>query len=30
MIADMTPLPVIGLPVKGSSLEGRDSLLSQV
>jgi len=26
----MTPLPVIGLPVKGSSLEGMDSLLSQV
>jgi phosphoribosylaminoimidazole carboxylase len=30
MIAAMTPLPVIGLPVKGSSLEGMDSLLSQV
>jgi phosphoribosylaminoimidazole carboxylase len=30
MIAAMTPLPVIGLPVKGSSLEGMDNLLSQV
>lgn len=30
MIAALTPLPVIGVPVKGSSLEGMDSLLSIV
>lgn len=30
MVASMTPLPVIGVPVKGSSLEGMDSLLSIV
>lgn len=30
MIASLTPLPVIGVPVKGSSLEGMDSLLSIV
>lgn len=30
MIASLTPLPVIGVPVKGSSLEGLDSLLSIV
>ncbi len=30
MVAAMTPLPVIGVPVKGSSLEGLDSLLSIV
>lgn len=30
MVAAMTPLPVIGVPVKGSSLEGMDSLLSIV
>lgn len=28
MVASLTPLPVIGVPVKGSSLEGMDSLLS--
>lgn len=30
MVASMTPLPVIGVPVKGKSLEGMDSLLSIV
>ncbi len=30
MVAALTPLPVIGVPVKGSSLEGMDSLLSIV
>lgn len=30
MVASMTPLPVIGVPVKASSLEGLDSLLSIV
>lgn len=30
MIASLTPLPVIGVPVKTSSLEGMDSLLSIV
>ncbi|AXX87504.1 MULTISPECIES: 5-(carboxyamino)imidazole ribonucleotide mutase [Malaciobacter] len=30
MVASLTPLPVIGVPVKGSSLEGMDSLLSIV
>ena len=30
MVASETPLPVIGVPVKGSSLEGMDSLLSIV
>lgn len=30
MIAACTPLPVIGVPVKGSSLDGMDSLLSIV
>lgn len=30
MCASMTTLPVIGVPVKGSSLEGMDSLLSIV
>lgn len=30
MVASMTPLPVIGVPVKGRSLEGLDSLLSIV
>jgi len=30
MVASLTPLPVIGVPVKGSSLEGLDSLLSIV
>lgn len=30
VIAALTPLPVIGVPVKGKSLEGLDSLLSMV
>ena len=30
MVASETPLPVIGVPVKGRSLEGMDSLLSIV
>ena len=30
MIASSTPLPVIGVPVKGSTLDGMDSLLSIV
>lgn len=30
MVAAMTPLPVIGVPVRGSSLDGTDSLLSIV
>ncbi len=30
MVASLTPLPVIGVPVKGSNLEGMDSLLSIV
>ncbi|RXJ85774.1 5-(carboxyamino)imidazole ribonucleotide mutase [Arcobacter cloacae] len=30
MVASITPLPVIGVPVKTSSLEGMDSLLSIV
>ena len=30
MIAALTPLPVIGVPVKGSVLDGQDSLLSIV
>lgn len=30
MVAAMTPLPVIGVPVKGSSLDGVDSLYSIV
>ena len=30
MVAAMTPLPVIGVPVKGSTLEGVDSLHSIV
>jgi len=30
MVAAATPLPVIGVPVKGKSLEGLDSLLSIV
>ncbi len=30
MVAALTPLPVIGVPVKASSLEGLDSLLSIV
>eukprot|EP00250_Pteridium_aquilinum_P029702 c39978_g1_i1 orf=142-2100(+) len=30
MVAAMTPLPVIGVPVRGSSLDGIDSLLSIV
>lgn len=30
MVAAITPLPVIGVPVKASSLEGLDSLLSIV
>jgi 5-(carboxyamino)imidazole ribonucleotide mutase len=30
MVASLTPLPVIGVPVKASSLEGLDSLLSIV
>jgi len=30
MVASETPLPVIGVPVKGKSLEGMDSLLSIV
>jgi phosphoribosylaminoimidazole carboxylase PurE protein len=30
MVASLTPLPVIGVPVKGRNLEGLDSLLSIV
>jgi 5-(carboxyamino)imidazole ribonucleotide mutase len=30
MVASLTPLPVIGVPVKGKNLEGMDSLLSVV
>jgi len=30
MVAAMTPLPVIGVPVRASSLDGMDSLLSIV
>ena len=30
MVAAMTPLPVIGVPVKGSTLDGVDSLHSIV
>ena len=30
MVAALTPLPVIGVPVRGSNLEGLDSLLSIV
>src|ERR1700679_566002 len=30
MVAAMTPLPVLGVPVKGSSLDGIDSLYSIV
>ena len=30
MVAAITPLPVVGVPVKGSNLEGMDSLLSIV
>lgn len=30
MVAALTPLPVIGVPIRGSSLEGLDSLLSIV
>jgi phosphoribosylcarboxyaminoimidazole (NCAIR) mutase len=30
MVAAMTPLPVIGVPVKSSILSGNDSLLSIV
>lgn len=30
MVASMTELPVIGVPVRGSNLEGMDSLLSIV
>ncbi|WCJ43853.1 phosphoribosylaminoimidazole carboxylase putative / AIR carboxylase putative [Euphorbia peplus] len=30
MVASLTPLPVIGVPVRGSSLDGMDSLLSIV
>jgi len=30
MVAAITPLPVIGVPVRGSSLDGVDSLLSIV
>ncbi|HHD75501.1 MAG TPA: 5-(carboxyamino)imidazole ribonucleotide mutase [Campylobacterales bacterium] len=30
MVASLTPLPVIGVPVKGKALEGMDSLLSIV
>ncbi|RKP38939.1 AIR carboxylase-domain-containing protein [Dimargaris cristalligena] len=30
MVASMTPLPVIGVPIKGSSLDGVDSLYSIV
>jgi len=30
MVASLTPLPVIGVPVKSASLEGMDSLLSIV
>lgn len=30
MVAAITPLPVIGVPVRGSSLDGIDSLLSIV
>lgn len=30
MVASLTPLPVIGVPIKGKNLEGLDSLLSIV
>lgn len=30
MVASLTPLPVIGVPVRASSLDGMDSLLSIV
>ena len=30
MVASLTPLPVIGVPVKSSALSGEDSLLSIV
>ncbi|HKK72303.1 MAG TPA: 5-(carboxyamino)imidazole ribonucleotide mutase, partial [Candidatus Krumholzibacteria bacterium] len=30
MVASLTPLPVIGVPVKSSALNGQDSLLSIV
>lgn len=30
MVAALTPLPVVGVPVRGSNLEGMDSLLSIV
>jgi phosphoribosylaminoimidazole carboxylase len=30
MVASLTPLPVIGVPVRASNLEGLDSLLSIV
>ena len=30
MVASLTPLPVIGVPIKSKSLEGLDSLLSIV
>ena len=30
MVAALTPLPVIGVPIKGASLEGMDALLSIV
>jgi phosphoribosylaminoimidazole carboxylase PurE protein len=30
MVASMTPLPVIGVPIKTSTLNGQDSLLSIV
>lgn len=30
MVAALTPLPVVGVPVRGSNLEGLDSLLSIV
>ncbi|KAJ8900029.1 hypothetical protein K2173_024143 [Erythroxylum novogranatense] len=30
MVASLTPLPVIGVPVRGSSLDGMDSLMSIV
>ena len=30
MVAAMTPLPVIGVPVKATHLDGMDSLLSIV
>lgn len=30
MVASLTPLPVIGVPVRASALDGMDSLLSIV